>query len=412
MKFFALIFFSSLLFGTIAGVSLIPGVTIYVHDAALFLLFLVSCIVCIWKKRWTKPKLFLPIVTFTAIGGASLLLNAFRVTPVELTQSSLYLLRWIFYAGIYVVCVQSFIPVSFWVWGLAITGWGFAGLGLVQYQLYPSLRNLSYLGWDPHYFRLFSTLLDPNFVGILFVFSFFITIYLWKTTKKNWIIFFLILLGVSLYLTYSRSSYVAFLVGSGFLLARCLRRKFEGIIALIIFIVLIIFLPKPGGDTLRIDRMVSTIARVANWQESVKRIGESPLVGFGFNTLRFVFPSDNGRVDANSKAAAGVDNSVLFIFLTTGIIGCIAYCWLLYGQWRQAQGLLRKKHALLGNIVLASLLAVLVHSMFVNSLFYPWVMIWMWIMTGVAERHSGKSDHIGRIQNLILDGTRMTEKQG
>ncbi len=387
MRVFALIFFFSLLFGTVAGVSPIPGVTIYVHDAALFLLFLASFGVCIWKKRWTTPKLLVPIVTFIAIGGVSLLLNASRIPPAQLTQSSLYLLRWLFYAGIYVVCVQSFISVSFWVWGLAMTGWGFAALGLLQYQLYPSLRNLSYLGWDPHYFRLFSTLLDPNFAGIFIVLSFFLTLYQWKTTKKNWIIVFLILLGVSLYLTYSRSSYVAFLVGSGFLLARSLHRKVEGVIALIVFTLLIIFLPKPGGDTLRLDRMVSTVARVENWQISAQRIGESPLIGFGFNTLRFVFPSDNGRVDLNSKAAAGVDNSLLFIFLTTGVVGFVGYGWLMISQIGLI-GKIGKTQKTLGSVFLASFIAVFVHSMFVNSLFYPWVMIWMWILVGVTEKIS------------------------
>lgn len=376
MKIISFIFLISLLFGTVSGITPIPGVTIYIHDVWLSFFLIAGCIAILVKKKFASPKLLVPIAGFTIAGILSLLVNSFRLPLPTLVESSLYLLRWILYVGIYIVIIQMFVPASFWLWGLASVGWGFALMGLLQYVLYPSLRNLSYLGWDPHYFRLFSTLLDPNFTGILLVLSFLLTFFLWRKTKRYWLFAPMVLLIISLYLTYSRSSYLAFFVGFGYLIYRLLERKMPAIIALLLFILFIVIMPKPGGDTLRLDRMVSTVARVENWQESVKRIGQSPIFGFGFNTLRFTLPGRSG-IDMTSKAASGADNSLLFILLTTGIAGFAVYCWLIVKQIR----LIREP------IFLASVVAVLVHSMFVNSLFYPWVMIWMWIMTGIVESY-------------------------
>ena len=42
-------------------------------------------------------------------------------------------------------------------------------LGFIQLMFYPALRNLYYLGWDEHLYRMFSTFLDPNFAGAFFV---------------------------------------------------------------------------------------------------------------------------------------------------------------------------------------------------------------------------------------------------
>ena len=44
--------------------------------------------------------------------------------------------------------------------------------GLIQYAFLPDTRFLFNLGWDDHYYRLMSTLLDPNFAGMIFVLTF------------------------------------------------------------------------------------------------------------------------------------------------------------------------------------------------------------------------------------------------
>jgi hypothetical protein len=78
-----------------------------------------------------------------------------------------------------------------------------------------------------------------------------------------------------------------------------------------------------------------------------------------------------------SKAAAGLDSSLLFIAATTGVVGLAAFIFLFVSMIRLAQGRFR-------TIYLASVAAVAVHSLFVNSLFYPWVMVWLWVLTGLV----------------------------
>ncbi len=387
MKFFAVLFFISLLFGTAGGISPAPGVTMYVHDVFLMLLFIAALFTIVRKKTYVVPKLIRPMIGFCAVGLLSLLAHAFRFSIPELGQSSLYLLRWIFYAGIYLVVVQSLVPTAFWLWGLFAVGSGFTLLGFAQYIFYPDLRNLIYLGWDPHYYRLVSTFLDPNFAGIMLVITIFLGMYLVRTAyvPRIYVAFFTGLSAIALYLTHSRSSYLAFIVGLGTLMLTSAKKKIF-VFFLLMFVLAIIVLPKPG-DALRLDRMVTTIARVQNWQQSIARIKESPLIGFGFNSLRFVQSHQEiSEGEIVSRAAAGVDSSMLFILLTTGIIGFVFYGWLMSQQLIQAKKLLTiKKSAAFGGIFLASFFAIFVHSMFVNSLFYPWIMIWMWVFAGVIE---------------------------
>ncbi len=382
MKLLRFLFFSSLLLGTISGLSIAPGVTIYVHDLVLVLFLAAASLVLVKKHKHAQPMLLLPIAGFIGVALISLLFNAFRFTPPQLTQSALYLVRWVAYAAIYVVIVQNVVPAGIILQGLFMTGTGLGVLGLLQYVFFPSLRPLEYLGWDPHYFRLFSTLLDPNFAGIMLVLSIFLGMYLFAHRSKL-MLCCLGLLLIALYLTYSRSSYLAFAVGCVFLAMRSIQWKAQGIVVILLFLLFVVALPKPGGDTLRLDRMASTVARIENWQESIRKIGESPILGFGFNTLRFIPPRE-GEVDMHSKAAAGVDNSFLFILLTTGIVGLVAYGWLMVRQIRMV-GMIGEKQKTLQSLFFASIIAVLVHSMFVNSLFYPWVMIWLWALTGAVE---------------------------
>ncbi len=384
MKIVSLLFFISLLFGTISGLSLSPGVTIYIHDVVFLIFFVASAFSIFKKNKRIQPKLLIPIAGFVGIAILSLCINSFRFTLPQTIQSSLYLVRWAAYVGIYIIVVERIVPATFILEELFMTGVGFGVLGLLQYVFFPSLRPLEYLGWDPHYFRLFSTLLDPNFAGIMLVLSIFLGIYLFtRFGHSKLIVCCLGILLIALYLTYSRSSYLAFSAGFIFLAVRSVKWKARGVAAVLLFLLAVVLLPTPGGKTLRLDRMASTISRLENWQESISRISGSPVIGYGFNTLRFI-PS-GGDVDMFSKAAAGVDNSILFILLTTGIAGLAVYSWLVVREIGMVREI-GKKQKILGDIFLASLIVVVMHSMFVNSLFYPWVMIWMWTLTGAIEQ--------------------------
>ena len=367
MKWLYLLLFVTLPLGQLGAIPIFAGVTIYAHDLALVLLLIFS------RKKEFKGRLRYPIVFFIWTAVVSLLANAYRFPASEIIVSSLYLVRWMVYASIYFV-IQGVSP-KFLLKGLYVFGVALSGLGIVQYFLYPYLRNLSYLGWDPHLFRVFSTLLDPNFAGLIFI----LTLFLGAKQKYP-----LITQGITLaafFLTFSRSSYLAFLVGITLWLFATKKAKY--IVAVVtIFLLVLVFLPKPDGEGVKLFRTVSTFARIGNWQRGLTLISQPRPFGHGFNTLRYE-QRERGWVDDSemiSKAGAGLDNSLLFVLATTGILGFAAYIWLLWIQFKIKSLLLT-----------TTLVAVIVHSMFSNSLFYPWVMVWMWILTAAEEGISAGS---------------------
>lgn len=372
MRILTTVFILSLVGGTILGWMIRPGVTIYLHDIVLIVLL-------ISKYHFRKVnaaglKLLYPIVTFVFVGIASLLLSVSHFGLLAIGLSSLYLVRWFLYAEIYML-VATTRYVRLWISMLYGVGVIFACSGLVQYFLYPDLRNLGYLGWDPHYYRLFSTLLDPNFAGIVLVLGFLLGLYFWKQTRlKAALVLGQTLLFVGILLTYSRSSYIGFLLGI-IVYSFLTRQKHLALGILMLFFAAIAILPLRDMTILRLDRAETAIARIGNWQQGIQIFSERPIFGWGFNALRFVQGGD-----ATSRAAAGVDNSFLFVLATTGLVGFATYLWLI--------ALIVKlgKNTSLGHVLIASIAGVSAHSLFINSLFYPWVMIWLWILAGASER--------------------------
>ncbi|MBU1327256.1 O-antigen ligase family protein [Patescibacteria group bacterium] len=370
------LFFISLLVGNIIKIGIGGDASLYIHDVVLLLLVSAFSLQQYRKGVRAIPRLAWYVLGFAAIAICSLVLNARRFTSVESGQSLLYLVRWLLYASLYWITAFSQYP-SLWLTGLYGAGMGVAVLGFLQLWLYPDLRNLYYLGWDPHFRRMFSTLLDPNFTGIIIVLTFFLGLLLYpRIAKKAWIVLGEAILVIALLTTYSRSSFLAFGLGIAALVLwqkawRC------GALLLAVFAAGVILM---SGQTegQRLTRSASAYARIGNWTKTIALVKKSPIVGYGFNTLRFVRGEETNGADSAipSRAGSGVDNSILFLLATTGIVGAVYYLWLLCRMVRLAS------HP----SVSASFVAILVHSMFVNSLFYPWVMIWMWIVIGVRER--------------------------
>lgn len=376
MAAFLVILWFALLLGQLGGIPLSPGVNLYFQDVALSGLILVAAIRYgllrkLWHLRLTKP-----IALFAGVGMLSLLANV-HVYPVwVIVKGSLYLWRWIAYALFYGVVLVSPFPRRFWFVWLGSFGVVLAAGGLVQFVLYPDLRNLWYLGWDPHYYRVFATLLDPNYVGILLVLTLCLIFSVWR--RAWWLAG---IVGLALLLTYSRSSYLAIL-GAIVTAVFCSKRWKEGLFIVLLCLLAIVYVPKPGGDTLSLDRYDSTVSRFQNWGQTIARIGERPVFGFGFNVVPFLDIQEAAALPG--RRGAGIDSSILFVGTTTGIVGLVGYAWLVMEQVKLG---LRSKHRVLKLLLFTSFAAVGVHSLFVNSLFYPWVMIWLWTLLAIVEKH-------------------------
>uniref|UniRef100_A0A7C4M2J9 O-antigen ligase domain-containing protein n=1 Tax=candidate division CPR3 bacterium TaxID=2268181 RepID=A0A7C4M2J9_UNCC3 len=383
-KLFTLFVYLSFVFFIIGPVGKIPldltGVNIYLLDLVIGLMGIFLMMKFSWLiKLVKKEKIVYSFLFFCLILFLSWLISPIELSLSEKLVSLLYLVRFFAYFFIYLILIYLFDRENFKSESfrklIIFSGIILASLGWLQYFLYPDLRNLYYLGWDPHHKRIFSTYLDPNFFGLIMVIS---LIMLLSTNKKS-IRYFLIIIFIfiTILFTYSRSSFISLLIALIIYLGSKKKYKLLGSI-LMLFIVLLISLPRNiGGESVKLERMFSLQQRIVNFQEILTIALKNPLFGVGFNTLRYARRSYAlTAIDwQENHAAAGADNSFLFIFATSGLVGLTVFIFM------TREFFLHVKFA--GRVVL---ITILIHSLFVNSFFYPWVMFLMWIILAIDRK--------------------------
>lgn len=356
-----------------------PQIGLYAHD-----LVIVALLVC-WfgKKILLRERLIVGkvgrvgkgILAFFTVAFISFLLNSFKRIPGEIFIAGLYLLRWISYATLHFV-IREMRLVQLFNCSIVqlLVGVGFiaAFFGLGQYIFYPDIRPLTVYEWDPHYYRVVGTFLEPGFAGLIFVLTM-ILLFLrhWsnKSNRINWLPLAICYLAFAL--TYSRSAYFAYLIGMGII--AYFKKSWKFFVAvLLIFILTLAVLPRPYGEGVKLERQASVWARFRNWQQAFVIFKKNPVLGVGFNFYRYA-ARDYGFLDKAgwqySHAGAGADNSFLFVLATCGIVGLISFLYMIFNIFQKSKIL-----------IFATLGAILVHSLFNNSLFYPWIMIWLWIL--------------------------------
>ncbi|HLB60102.1 MAG TPA: O-antigen ligase family protein [Patescibacteria group bacterium] len=412
-----------------------PLIRVYAPDVVIFFLIVTYLINLVRNpQRFRKPPLVSAILLFAAAAGISLVANAGRYEMSELAIGSLYLVRWISYAFVYAASYSlaygSKNDSNHIITLLTASGVIAALFGLVQYVTYPDLRNLMYLGWDPHEYRVFGTFLDSGFTGLFYVLTLIlITIRFMHSSAGNktdilskisnlfrtpvvwgicWIMTYL-----ALALTYSRSSFLSLLVAFGIIsLFRKTVLPFFFIAILLAVTVLLLPRPSETAEGTKLERTASVGARLTNYQQSLEIIKDSPVYGIGFNMMRYE-NRERGFVQPyewqESNAAAGLDNSFLFIWATTGIVGLIAFFNIIFRIFKSAMKqfgnettlpdrVIRQLMEMAGEVkqwdvlTLSTLAAVITHSFFNNSLFYPWVMLWIWLLLGIGY---GTRDRLG-----------------
>jgi len=376
LSFLFFIFLVLFPFGQLTKIPLsflnLPEVHLYLTDVILFFLVLTWGLWGIFnkKKRYQLPPLAKPIFLFSFLAGLSLVVNSPLFSGREVGVGFLYLLRWIFYAGLYFLLFDLKKKLKWLNWKnircfLIIIGSAVGIFGLIQYFLWPNLKALEVLQYDPHFYRVVGTFLDPGFTGIILVFTLLLIIGRWFEEKKKWLILLSLVIYSALALTYSRASWLGFFVAMSLL--SFYKKSWKLFLLIIGVLVLTWFLiPQPLGEGGKLTRTYTIQARFENIQQASKIIKQKPLLGVGFNTLRYY----QKNLPTN-QAGAGIDNSWLFVLATTGAFGFLSYLWL----WGRALKISR------GNfVVLTSLSALMIHAFFLNSLFYPWMMVWFWML--------------------------------
>ena len=328
-----------------------------------------------------QPKVFSHILGFLGVATFSLILSLTYFPISSVFWGTLYLFRLFSYSTFFVIAWstarknESFKGVLFN--GLILVAFFSAVFGWIQYFWIPDLTSLRYIGWDDHLYRLVGTFFDPGYTGIILVFGFFtaLTKYLRKRQNSALILSIFFLLSVAF--TYSRASYLALLAGVIWLVVK--RRKFKVLfwVAAVVIIV-ILALPRPAGEGVRLERLQSVYARSLNYSQTLAIIYTKPLFGVGFNNICQARTELFAGEGFQSHACSGADSSLLFVVATTGVIGLLAYL---------SMGLKILKavdHDIYGQTFLISSVGLITHSLFVNSLFYPWVMGYMAILLAIS----------------------------
>ncbi|MEK7127626.1 MAG: O-antigen ligase family protein [Patescibacteria group bacterium] len=291
-----------------------------------------------------------PLLLWSGAMVLSLVVNIFNYTPTQLLVSASYIMRFILYSGLYFVFKDIKLNKNIFVYICLVI----AILGFVQYLFIPDVSFLAQFDWDPHYYRLISTFLDPGFTGAILV--------LGVILAKNKIIKSFLYLAMAF--TYSRTSFLMFLVCYA-VIAFYKKSAKIFVVACTVMILTLILLPRTFGDGTKLSRETSTWARIENWQTSLQIFSHSPLFGIGYDSYRYVT-----KASLSSHAGAGADSSILLVLATTGIIGLLAYLNLLKTIWKLNTNFIFR----------ASFTGIIVASFFNNTLFYPFIMEWLWIL--------------------------------
>ncbi len=313
------------------------------------------------------------------------LIFSFSLFPVEqLFTGALYLIRLISYIFFYFILkdllhkqilYRELVP-KFLISIAMIT----ALLGWVQYLLLPDLRAFYEFGWDDHLYRLVGSFLDPAFTGIVVVLASLLSLGLYLKEKgKLWFIitvFFLLTLSF----TYSRASYLALIIGGTYMLI--IVREFKKIVlGLVLFAIIILLLPRPSSEGAHLERTASANSRLVSYQEMFQVAKLSPLFGVGVNNICQAKITYLKLNTPTSHSCSGSDSSILLVLSTTGVIGLITLSTILLRKFTN----INKSHW--SSLILTStVIAVLVHSQFNNSLVYPWVMGWVSVLAAWALR--------------------------
>ncbi len=345
---------------------------------------IITSIFLIFKIKLYNPPLFIKFfLAFLATGLISLIFSPLNLSFTEFSNSLFYLIRLSLFAFFLLLCfsdkskpfrsrIQSILLYS---------GISLAILGLLQFIFLPDLSFLSKDGWDPHFFRTVSTFLDPNFVGAYFV----LTLLLFLQRRvfyPKWQILFFAVVFLAVLTTFSRSSYLMFLI-SGLSISWLKKSIKTALLILTLFAILLLsfqiytqVVAKPRN----INREQSASFRLTTWQQGLDIFQKSPLFGVGYNSYRYALQkydlADNQFIE--SHGSSGNDSSLLFIMATTGLIGLIFYLLFLITLAR---------FGLSENIALPSaVIGLLVHSLFANSLFYPAILLWLFLKSADTSK--------------------------
>ena len=320
----------------------------------------------------------------------STILAANFFSPFQIIIALSFLIRFAayFFFTIVVFNVTNKASLAGWVNALLYIGAAFTIIGFFQILILPDLSFLAPYGWDPHNTRITSTLLDPNFTGGLITIFFSISLCMFIFKKGFIYIFLASIFFAAIILTFSRSSYLALLSATSII--GLVKSPKALIVALLVFIISFTAIPQVRNrivGALTLDE--TAVARIESWQRGWEIFSKNPVFGVGFNTYRFVqekYGNFNFDSPEGGHSGAGSDSSILLVAATTGVFGFILYIALLFSIFLTVFKNIRENYINLATV--AALSALIIHSQFVNSLFFPQIMLPLFFIIGLSAKRN------------------------
>ena len=356
------------------------------HGGILLLdiIVLASCLFGLINLKFNlkqPPLVIKAALIFTLIASLSLILTPLTLNSNEYLTAASYIMRftsyilfgWLLIAGAFPATLQK---VDFIVITSAVI---LSILGLLQFILLPDLEIFTTQGWDPHYYRIVSTFLDPNFFGGFLVLS--IIFLLQKlNVPKNWYLLIFALFYLSIILTFSRSTYLAFAVS--LIVLSILNKSIRTFILTSVLCLGLVLgfsiyhqnIAQPKG----VDKQKSAESRLGSWQQGLVLFEQHPILGVGFNGYRYALMQYHlgSTEDIESHGGSSNDSSLLHVASTTGIIGLFSYLFFLSAIFWVGWKNYRDKNPW-GVALLALLSGIISQSFFINILFYPPILIFL-----------------------------------
>lgn len=336
-------------------------------------------------------------LAFAAVGGSTALLavSRFGLSPQELVFSLGFLVRWLVYFGVYVVartamCRHDVRPV--WK-ALETAVLVFAAFGVVQSLFLPGFAQMvdpTPGAWDPQGRRLVSTMLDPNLAGAFLMPV--LLVYLGQVAVRGRVPFWKItLLAAAVLLTVSRSTLAAVFVGGLVILpivglSRPLLRRgvVLGVLALPFVPALLVM---AAGFNKLSTSDPNLYGRVETWLRALRVIHDFPVTGIGFNTYGYAQRAYG--YEPGNRFSFSLDGGLLFVLVMTGVVGLALFLWMLVlivrrcrASWREPDRPAGERGLAIG--IAATTVAILVHSLFVNSLFTNFILEELWVLWALS----------------------------
>src|SRR3989344_195674 len=264
MSFWSLTIILAIICGQLIRIPIGDGGITILDSTIIILCFLGLLKIKFLLKK--PPQFIFASFFFISISILSLALSPLHLSFGEYFISFSYITRFSLYILFaWLIFSDAFPKIKSEISNLLIySAIAIASIGLMQLVFLPDLNFLTKFGCDPHFFRTVSTFLDPNFTGAYLVLTLLLLYCHSRGSGNPYKYLFFVLTYLALLTTFSRSSYLMFLV-SGLSLSFLEKSKMLFIKIIVLFLILLLvfqlytqIISKPRN----IDRVQSASLRI------------------------------------------------------------------------------------------------------------------------------------------------------